>query len=112
MKLETAAVGIDSNNLLTANINLPEASYPAFADRRRFFDALEERCRQIPGVSQAAISLEIPLEGGIAGNVVIDGREDRHLGKVLLGFNYVTPDYFTTFRIPLLRGRGLAVVRQ
>lgn len=107
VKLETAGIGIDTNNLLTVNINLPDTSYPTFADRRRFFDALEQRSRQIPGVSQAAVSVEIPLEGGTNGYVVIDGSKDRDLAKTLLGFNYVTPGYFKTFGIPLLRGRRL-----
>jgi predicted permease len=108
VKLETAGIGIDPNNLLTVNINLPATSYPTFADRRRFFDALEQRSRQIPGVSQAAVSVEIPLEGGNNGYVVIDGNKDRDLANTLLGFNYVTPGYFKTFGIPLLRGRRLA----
>ncbi len=107
VKLETADIGIDTNNLLTVNINLPDTSYPTFADRRRFFDALEQRAQQIPAVKQAAISVEIPLEGGNNGYVVIDGSKDRDLAKTLLGFNYVTPGYLKTFGIPLLRGRGL-----
>jgi predicted permease len=107
VKLEAAAIGIDPNNLLTVNINLPDTSYPTFADRRRFFDALEQRAGKIPGVKQAAISVEIPLEGGTNGYVAIDGSKDPALLNTLLGFNYVTPGYFETFGIPLLRGRRL-----
>ena len=107
VKLETAGIGIDPNNLLTVNLNLPETSYPTFSARRRFIDALEQRSRQIPGVSQAAVSTEIPLEGGNNGYVVIDGSNDPALHNTLLGFNYITPGYFNTFGIPLLRGRSL-----
>jgi len=107
VKLETADIGIDPNNLLTVNINLPDSSYPNFAERRRFFDSLEQRAQQIPGVKHAAISVEIPLEGGNNGYVTIDGKKDATLANTLLGFNYVTPSYFDTFGIPLLRGRRL-----
>jgi putative ABC transport system permease protein len=107
VKLETAGIGIDPDNLLTVNIDLPDTGYPTLAARRRFFDALEQRARQIPGVKQAAISVEIPLEGGNNGYVTIDGSKDPALAKTLLGFNYVTPGYFETLGIPLLRGRRL-----
>lgn len=107
VKLETAGIGIDPANLLTVNVNLPDTSYPTFDDRRRFFDALEKRAGQIPGVKRAAISVEIPLEGGNNGYVTIDGSKDPSLANTLLGFNYVTPGYFETLGIPLLRGRRL-----
>jgi putative ABC transport system permease protein len=107
VKLETADIGIDPNNLLTVNINLPNSSYPNLAERRRFFDALEKRAQQMPGVKHAAISVEIPLEGGNNGYVTIDGNKDAALANSLLGFNYVTPSYFETFGIRLLGGRWL-----
>jgi predicted permease len=107
VKLGTADIGINPDNLLTANINLPDTSYPTFPERRRFFDALAQRVQKIPGVRQAAISVEIPLEGGSNGYIVVDGSTDPALANNLLGVNYVTPGYFETFGIPLLRGRRL-----
>lgn len=108
LKMQTTGIGVDTNQLLTASIILPDATYPTYAARRRFFDTLEQRCRRIPGVTQAAVSVEIPLEGGNNGYITIDGSKDPDLAKTLIGFNYVTPDYFKTFGIPLLSGRALA----
>jgi putative ABC transport system permease protein len=107
VKLGTADIGINPDKLLTVNISLPDASYPAFPDRRRFFDALAQRVKHIPGIKQVAISSEIPLEGGSSTYIVVDGNSDPALANNLLGFNYVTPGYFDTFCIPLLRGRRL-----
>ncbi len=106
LKLQRAGIGVDPHNLLTMSINLPKANYPGLAARRRFFDELLERTRRTPGVESAALSTEIPLEGGNNGYIKLDGISDPALSSTLIGFNHVTRDYFRTFGIPVLRGRG------
>jgi len=105
LRLQNAGIGVDARNLLTAGVNLPDANYPGLAARRRFFDELLERTRQLPGVESAAVSSEIPLEGGSNGYIRVDGVSDPSVSRTLIGFNYVTPDYFKTFGIPMVRGR-------
>jgi len=105
VKLQNAGLGVDPRNLLTASLNLPDATYPGLAARRQFFDQLLERTRRIPGVEAAALSTEIPLEGGSNGYIHVEGVSDPAISSTLTGFNYVTPDYFKTFGIPLARGR-------
>ncbi len=106
LKLQRAGIGIDPHNLLTMSLNLPEANYPGLPARRRFFDELLERIRRMPGAESAALSIEIPLEGGNNGYIKLDGISDPALSSTLIGFNYVTRDYFRTFGIPVLRGRA------
>jgi putative ABC transport system permease protein len=105
VRLENAGIGVDPRNLLTARVSLPEVNYPGLAARRRFFDQLSERTRRIPGVESVALSSEIPLEGGSNGYIRVDGVSDPSISSTLIGFNYVSPDYFKTFGIPLVRGR-------
>ena len=105
IKLQNAGIGVDPRDLLTASLNLPDATYPGLAARRQFFDQLLERARHIPGVEAAALSTEIPLEGGSNGYIQVEGVSDPAISTTLIGFNYVTPDYFKTFGIPLARGR-------
>lgn len=105
VRLQNAGIGIDPRNVLTASVNLPDVSYPGLAARRQFFDQLLERTRHIPGVESAALSSEIPLEGGSNGYIHVDGVSDPAVSSTLIGFNYVTPDYFKTFGIPVVRGR-------
>ena len=104
VKLQNAGLGVDPRNLLTASLNLPDATYPGLTARRQFFDQLLERTRRIPGVKAAAISTEIPLEGSSNGYIHVEGVSDPAISGTLIGFNYVTPDYFKTFGIPLARG--------
>lgn len=105
-KLQNAGIGVDPRNLLTASLNLPDVTYPGLAARRHFFDQLLERTRRMPGVDAAALSTEIPLEGGSNGYIRVLGVADPEVSSTLIGFNYVTPDYFKIFGIPLARGRA------
>ena len=107
--LRSADIGINSHNVVTAALNLPEPKYPALPARRRFFEQLAERVRNLPGVASAAISTEIPLQGGSNGYIKVDGETDPALSSQLVGWNYITPGYFRTLSIPLLRGRNFVL---
>jgi predicted permease len=104
--LRNQDIGISPHNLLTASISLPDAKYSTLSARRQFFEQLLDRARHTPGVESAAISSEIPLRGGSNGYINIDGATDPALTSQLVGWNYITPDYFRTFGIRLLEGRN------
>jgi putative ABC transport system permease protein len=106
-RLRSSDIGIDAHNVLTSSFNLPEATYPDMQARRQFFDQLLSRLRSSPGVESAAISTEIPMRGGSNGYIKVDGGADPTLANQLVGWNFITPDYFQTMRIPLLEGIGL-----
>jgi predicted permease len=99
---------VDARNVLTTSFNLPEATYPGLAARRQFYDQLLSRVSASPTVESAAISSEIPMRGGNNGYIKVDGVTDPALTNQLVGWNFITPDYFRTLRIPLLKGRGLS----
>ncbi|MDX6461252.1 MAG: putative transport system permease protein, partial [Acidobacteriaceae bacterium] len=104
--LRNADIGVNSENLSTMVINLPETKYPTLAARRSYFNQLLDRARNTPGITGAAISSEIPLQGGNNGYIKVDGEDDPALSKQLVGWNLITPDYFRTLAIPLLEGRN------
>lgn len=105
-RLRSADVGVNTKHLLTMGFDLPEAKYNSLALRRQFFDELVRRANQTPGVEAAAVSTEIPLDGGSNGYLKVDGDADPALSKKLVGWNWVSPDYFRTFGIPVQAGRG------
>jgi putative ABC transport system permease protein len=105
--LRNADIGINPHNVLTTFINLPPEKYTTLAKRRQFFDQLLDRTRATPGVEYAAISTEIPLQGGNNGYLKADGETDPELTSQLVGWNFVTPDYFRTLSIPVVAGRNL-----
>jgi putative ABC transport system permease protein len=74
-------------------------------EHRAFADQLLSRAQAIPGVSSAAIVHNLPISGRrMAGPVVIENREpDPSRPSAHIGF--VSPGYFRTMGIRLLRGR-------
>ena len=96
--------GFDPGLVAVAQVKLGGVRYDSPGQRRAFAEQVRERARALPGVSSAAVSSGIPLDGGSVGTVEIPGRElPQELPAVW--FTGVTPDYFRTLRIALLRGR-------
>lgn len=105
-KMRNAEFGVDTRRVLTTTLDLPTAKYRDLATRRAFFDNLVERLRSTPGVEAVSVSLRIPLEGGSNGYITVPGRDSAALRNQLFEYNYVTPDYFRVFGIPVLQGRN------
>jgi predicted permease len=107
-KMRHADIGVDTRNVLTLNVNLPEARYGSVAARRAFYDRLLERVRSTPGVRAAACATRIPPEGGSNGFITVPGQDNSAFKNQLFEWNYVTPGYLQALGIPVLRGRDFA----
>jgi predicted permease len=97
-------LGFQTDRVIAMNINLPQVRYPDGDARWHFFQKLEERVRVLPGVVAVATANRMPMRGGWASGVFLDGDPDR---EVVPDFQAVSPGYFETLGIPLLRGRSL-----
>jgi len=99
--------GFAADRVLTVRIALPEARY-ATADRRaQFFDALQGRARQLPGVTAATIGYGAtpPADFVTQGALQIDGSDEHAVSWLYVSM--VQPGYFAVMGIPLLAGREL-----
>ena len=99
--------GFDPNNVLSGRFTL---SAPAFDDtdaRRRYVNQTLDRLQSLPGVDSAAFVAPMPFSGAeIGGDFQIDGRPAPEPGREpVANVRNVTPQYFQTIRIPLLKGR-------
>jgi putative ABC transport system permease protein len=68
------------------------------------------RVRAVPGIQGAVAVLQPPLSGtgGYDYGFVAEGQtESQAATNPYLNYEAVTPGYFATFRLPILRGRGL-----
>jgi putative ABC transport system permease protein len=108
--LETISAnpGFNPGGLLTAEVSLPAAKYPAPSQQAAFFRQVTEKLQNLPGAVSAAAAENLPLTAG-AGTVPfsIEGRpptppQERPQGR----YYAVGPDYLRTMEIPLLRGRA------
>jgi predicted permease len=98
-------IGVRREGVWTGAIQLPETTYRTDQQRAGFAQRLLEEARQIPGVATASLSDRLPLEGGSNYYVQIRGRVSERMSGPLVEYHTVTPEYFRTMGIPLLKGR-------
>ncbi|HET9399577.1 MAG TPA: ABC transporter permease, partial [Candidatus Acidoferrales bacterium] len=98
--------GFATENLLTFDVNLPDASYPKPEDELRFDAAFRERARALPGVKDIANTSVVPLTGN-ANTIrfVVEGQPVRVGGESESLIVDVTNGYFSAMKISLLAGR-------
>jgi putative ABC transport system permease protein len=105
-KLQAVDVGVDAPRVLTARVALDSAPYRQPRQRVRFFEQAVQRIRENPGVTSAAAARVVPLAGRSSGNMsLVEGYTPLTGPRVRLGTTTVTPGYFETMGIPLLKGR-------
>jgi predicted permease len=106
-KLLDVHAGFDTSNLLTMNVSLSPATYRDSEHMKAFSDAVIDRVSNLPGVTHTAFATGVPFSS-YGYNVIFQIR-DRHAGPhdptPHANDMYVTPGYFETMRIPLIRGR-------
>jgi predicted permease len=108
--LQNVNPGFDAHGVMTAMFSLPAKHYPGPAEQAVFYRSVLENLSKTTVVSSAAIGLGVPFTPyGENGGFLIEGRavapgdpnpqSTRH---------YVTPGYFKSLSIPVLRGRAFA----
>jgi putative ABC transport system permease protein len=107
LAVQNAPIGFDSSNVFTLQFRLPQTKYTRPEDIARFFKRAIENVRAVPGVQSAALVRAVPFSGnGGTSGYAVEGKpapDKASLPQARLHF--VTPDYFKTLRIPLLKGR-------
>jgi predicted permease len=98
--------GFEAANVMTTKLSLHDARYRTSRQVAHLFEAGLSRIRELPGVESAAAGLAVPYERWLyMGWQRLDGRPRAPVQNLVL--SYVTADYFTTLRIPVLRGRAI-----
>jgi putative ABC transport system permease protein len=105
-RIEHQNLGFQADHLLTAGITLDDARYNDVSRRRSFVRDLIPRLQQIPGAQAVAVASDLPATGPGGVTLRVQGQPDLPLGQSLSAIDsLVTPDYFRTAGIALLRGR-------
>jgi putative ABC transport system permease protein len=105
-RLFAVPTGFDASHLLTMQVQEAGRRYTRDSARVQFFEQSLEEVKRVPGVASAAFTSLLPLSGEIdVYGVNFEADHGTNQGAAL---RYaVTPDYFATMHIPLVRGRLL-----
>ena len=103
---ERMYLGFDPTHVLNATIDIREAGLDK-EHGRLFFRDLEERVRNVPGVQSVSLASSIPMGYSHDDSpVFVEGKAaDAKEPEPDVFYNSVSRDYFSTMRVPLLRGR-------
>lgn len=106
--LSRVDLGVRTDHVLTFNLPVPQAKLTQSGQMVNFYQQLLERVESLPGVSRAEVATGMPLQGPsfgmpftIAGKPVSDPST-----RPGAGFAMVTPGYFQTLGIQMVKGRG------
>lgn len=113
-RLRQVDPGFRTENLLTLRITLPESKYPTpprseyprWPKAVSFYERLLERSSAVPGVISAAVALNHPLASGWTSQIEIVGRPEPPGARDEVRMRPVSPGYFQTIGVPVLKGRA------
>ena len=105
--LLNADPGYRTQNVMTASINAPSSRYPKDPDVRNLVARIMVAIRGIPGVESAGATSIIPLGGNHSDSVIFAEGYAMKPGESIISPVQVTvtPGYFETMGIGLVRGR-------
>jgi hypothetical protein len=96
-ELLAIGVGFDTTRLATVDIANPAKRYPGGQSKSRFFHALIDRARSIPGFTAAGAINNLPLHQVQISNFFIAGwREPPRKALKMADFAHVSLEYFST----------------
>ena len=101
--------GFDVEHVLTADVTLPPAVYKEPSQREGFYRDVLDRARKLPEVQSVGWVSMLPLQGeGSVSGINLPGRSLAPEQAPIVNYRVVSPDYFATIGIPILRGRAFA----
>ena len=112
LAIQNYDIGIDPKNTLTFRVGLPPTQYPDKQVAARFFQQLIPKLAEIPGVVAAGATTSLPAAGDIGADAVVlkgDAEPKQLQDSRLARTATITPGYFQTCRIALLRGRDFTL---
>ena len=107
IRISAVDPGMEIDNVLTVDLQLPDDRYPDFAESTSVFIAeLLEQIRAVPGVEHAATADQLPMFGGPYNSLYPAGATaDKPSDRIPATRRIVSEDFFATLGIPLLHGR-------
>ena len=108
-RLRRIDLGFDPRHLLTLELSLPASKYPTHGDRVAQVERLVSTVRAVPGVTNAGVTTNIPLQTLSFDSVfTAEGHTPTNPADVpITAHRMVTSDYLQTLGARLVNGRLL-----
>ncbi|HEY7182392.1 MAG TPA: ABC transporter permease [Blastocatellia bacterium] len=98
-RAQSTDLGFDPGNALSLSVDLASAGYDA-PRAAIFYQRLTERLTALPGGQSVSFAQNIPLAGVNVTTIKLEGERALQVNS-----NTVSPQYFRTLGIPIIRGR-------
>jgi putative ABC transport system permease protein len=111
--LMNAESGIHALNVLSLEVTLPFAGYNQAPRVRSFYQGVHERLLALPGVKAGVVTTDLPLRADGERRAFAPEGADPNAGlEGSIALTWAHGDYFSTFGIPLIRGRNFTFEEQ
>ncbi|HYR85170.1 MAG TPA: ABC transporter permease [Terriglobia bacterium] len=111
-QLQQVDSGFQASGVLKAEYQLPATRYPAdfrvwpnFKEMHAFTNQLLLRAATLAGVESVAVTGSHPIDPGFTNSFIVVGREAEARNWPEISVRQVTPGYFQTVNLGLVRGR-------
>ena len=112
-RLMAAESGVNAMNVLSVEVSLPFAGYNQAPRIRSFYQTLNDRLLSIPGVRSAVITTDLPLRAdGERRAFTPEGADPAADVLTSIALTWAHGDFFSTFGVPLIRGRNFTTEEQ
>jgi predicted permease len=103
-RAQSTDLGFEPGNLIALSVDLASAGYDA-PRAAIFYQQLTERLTALPGAQSVSLAQIIPLTVSGVTTITLEGRQATSGEMLQANFNTVSPQYFQTIGIPIIRGR-------
>lgn len=108
-RLQSVDPGFNADRVVALDLSVPGSRYGSPSQISGFYDRLLEGLGGLHGIQSAAIAYDHPLEANWTDSFSVQGRPQPMTGQTPAAWlRIVSPGYFRTMGIELLRGRELA----
>lgn len=111
--IEAQSLGIETQHVVTAQLVLPGSRYKTPEQRVAFFNRVEEKLGEIPGIRALGLSDSLPPGGWERArplsSMEVRGQPRHGTGTGgMIAWRYVTPGYFDVLGIRVVAGSGFS----
>jgi predicted permease len=109
LKLERVDLALQTSHLLIGQLSIRYDQFDTKDTQLALLERLLPEVRAVPGVRSVSPVVAVPFAGGAGwdGHASTEGQTtEEAAANPMLNMDVVSPDYFATLGIPIIRGRG------